>query len=64
VAGTTLTGTTVAEVMAELAALEDPKTREVNERRRRSRCEPQQAARAREAAEDAAGTRVPALGDG
>lgn len=27
-----LTGTTVAEVMAELAALEDPKAREVNER--------------------------------
>ncbi len=26
------TGTTVAEVMAELAALEDPRTREVNER--------------------------------
>jgi 3-methyladenine DNA glycosylase AlkD len=32
VAETTLTGTTVAEVMAELAALEDPKIREVNER--------------------------------
>ena len=31
-AETTLTGTTVAEVMAELATLEDPKTREVNER--------------------------------
>ncbi|AVT36488.1 DNA alkylation repair protein [Plantactinospora sp. BB1] len=31
-AGTTLTGTTVAEVMAELAALEDPKMREVNEK--------------------------------
>ncbi len=27
-----MTGTTVAEVMAELAALEDPKTREVNEK--------------------------------
>ncbi|WBB68356.1 DNA alkylation repair protein [Micromonospora sp. WMMD812] len=32
-AGTTLTETTVAEVMAELAQLEDPKAREVNERR-------------------------------
>ena len=31
-AGTTVTGTTVAEVMAELAALEDPKIRAVNER--------------------------------
>ncbi|MEV6168727.1 DNA alkylation repair protein [Streptomyces sp. NPDC051954] len=31
-AGTTPTGTTVAEVMAELAALEDPKARAVNER--------------------------------
>ena len=31
-AETTLTGTTVTEVMAELAALEDPKIREVNER--------------------------------
>ena len=30
-AETTLVETTVAEVMAELAALEDPKTREVNE---------------------------------
>jgi len=30
VAQTTVTGTTVAEVMAELATLEDPKTREVN----------------------------------
>jgi hypothetical protein len=29
---TTLAGTTVAEVMAELAELEDPKTREVNEK--------------------------------
>ncbi|MFG2101018.1 DNA alkylation repair protein [Micromonospora echinaurantiaca] len=32
VAGTTLDGTTVAEVLAELAALEDPKAREVNEK--------------------------------
>jgi len=32
VAGTTLTGTTVAEVMAELAELEDPKARAVNEK--------------------------------
>lgn len=32
VTGTTGTGTTVAEVLAELAALEDPKTRAVNER--------------------------------
>jgi 3-methyladenine DNA glycosylase AlkD len=32
VAGTTVTETTVAEVMAELATLEDPKAREVNER--------------------------------
>jgi 3-methyladenine DNA glycosylase AlkD len=32
VAETTLAGTTVAEVMAELAALEDPRAREVNER--------------------------------
>ncbi|MCX6500492.1 MAG: DNA alkylation repair protein [Arthrobacter sp.] len=32
VTGTTVTGTTVAEVLAELAALEDPKTRAVNER--------------------------------
>jgi 3-methyladenine DNA glycosylase AlkD len=32
VAETTLTGTTVAEVMAELAELEEPKTREVNEK--------------------------------
>lgn len=31
-AETALTGTTVAEVMAELAALEDPRMREVNER--------------------------------
>ncbi|MCI3243458.1 DNA alkylation repair protein [Streptomyces spinosisporus] len=31
-AGTALTGTTVAEVMAELATLEDPKIRAVNER--------------------------------
>jgi 3-methyladenine DNA glycosylase AlkD len=31
-AGATVTGTTVAEVMAELAELEDPKTREVNEK--------------------------------
>lgn len=31
-AGTTRTGTTVAEVMAELAELEDPKARAVNER--------------------------------
>ena len=31
-AGTTLTGTMVAEVMAELAGLEDPKAREVNEK--------------------------------
>ncbi|MFI1355246.1 DNA alkylation repair protein [Streptomyces sp. NPDC020898] len=31
-AGTTPTGTTVAEVMAELAGLEDPKARAVNER--------------------------------
>ena len=31
-ARTTVTGTTVAEVMAELAALEDPRAREVNER--------------------------------
>ncbi|WP_246080178.1 DNA alkylation repair protein [Modestobacter altitudinis] len=30
--GTTVAGTTVAEVMAELAALEDPRAREVNER--------------------------------
>jgi 3-methyladenine DNA glycosylase AlkD len=30
VAQTTMTGTTVTEVMAELAALEDPKTRKVN----------------------------------
>jgi 3-methyladenine DNA glycosylase AlkD len=30
---TTVTGTTVAEVMAELAALEDPRAREVNEKR-------------------------------
>ncbi|WP_040339821.1 DNA alkylation repair protein [Candidatus Blastococcus massiliensis] len=30
--GTTLTGTTVTEVMAELAALEDPRMRAVNER--------------------------------
>jgi 3-methyladenine DNA glycosylase AlkD len=32
VAETTVAGTTVAEVMAELAALEDPKARQVNER--------------------------------
>jgi 3-methyladenine DNA glycosylase AlkD len=32
VAETTLTGTTVAEVLAELAALEDPKARAVNEK--------------------------------
>jgi 3-methyladenine DNA glycosylase AlkD len=32
VAETTLTGTTVAEVMAELAGLEDPRAREVNEK--------------------------------
>ena len=32
VTGTTVTGTTVAEVLAELAALEDPKTLAVNER--------------------------------
>jgi 3-methyladenine DNA glycosylase AlkD len=32
VAETAVTGTTVAEVMAELAALEDPKAREVNEK--------------------------------
>jgi 3-methyladenine DNA glycosylase AlkD len=32
VAGTALTGTTVAELMAELAELEDPRAREVNER--------------------------------
>jgi 3-methyladenine DNA glycosylase AlkD len=32
VAGTTVTETTVAEVLAELAALEDPRAREVNER--------------------------------
>jgi 3-methyladenine DNA glycosylase AlkD len=32
VTGTTVAGTTVAEVMAELAALEDPKMRAVNER--------------------------------
>lgn len=31
-AGTALTGTTVAELMAELAKLEDPRAREVNER--------------------------------
>jgi 3-methyladenine DNA glycosylase AlkD len=31
-AGTTVAGTTVAEVMAELATLEDPRAREVNER--------------------------------
>lgn len=31
-AETTLTGTTVAELMAELAALEDPRAREVNQR--------------------------------
>ena len=31
-AETTVTETTVAEVMAELAALEDPKIREVNEK--------------------------------
>src|SRR5690242_11502557 len=31
-AGTTLTGTTVAGVMAELAELEDPKARAVNEK--------------------------------
>ena len=31
-AQTTVTGTTVAEVMAELAALEDPRAREVNEK--------------------------------
>lgn len=31
-AGTTPTGTTVAEVMAELAELEDPKARAVNEK--------------------------------
>lgn len=31
-AGTTVVATTVAEVMAELAALEDPRAREVNER--------------------------------
>ena len=31
-AETTVTEVTVAEVMAELAALEDPKTREVNEK--------------------------------
>lgn len=31
-AGTALTGTTVAELMAELAELEDPRAREVNER--------------------------------
>jgi 3-methyladenine DNA glycosylase AlkD len=33
VAETTLTETMVAEVMAELAEIEDPKTREVNEKR-------------------------------
>jgi hypothetical protein len=32
VAGTTQAGTTVAEMMAELAELADPKIREVNER--------------------------------
>ena len=31
---TILTGTTAAEVMAELATLEDPKVREVNQRHR------------------------------
>ena len=31
--GTSVAGTTVAEVMAELAALEDPRAREVNEKR-------------------------------
>jgi len=33
VTGTSVAGTTVAEVMAELAALEDPRAREVNEKR-------------------------------
>ena len=56
--------TTVAEVMAELAALEDPKTREVNEKHGDDHGVNLSKLRAREAAEDAAGTRVPALGDG
>ena len=64
-AETTVAETTVAEVMAELAALEDPKAREVNEKHGDDHgVNLGQAARGREAAEDAAGSRAPALGDG
>ena len=51
-----MTETTVAEVMAELAALEDPRMREVNERHGDDHgVNLGRAARGREAAEDAAG---------
>lgn len=59
----------VVEVMAELAELEDSKTRAVNEKHgdnhgvNLSKVNLSKL-RAREAAEDAAGTRVPALGAG
>ncbi|WP_261987350.1 hypothetical protein [Actinomadura sp. HBU206391] len=56
--------TMVAEVLAELAGLEDPKTRGVNEKHGDDHGVNLSRLRAgREAAEDAAGTRVPALGD-
>lgn len=55
---------TVAEVMAELAALEDPRARAVNEKYDDDHGEPRQAAGRRETAQDAAGARGPALGDG
>ena len=64
VAQTAETQATVAEVMAELAALEDPKVRAVNERHGDDHgVNLTQAARAREAAEDPAGARPRALGD-
>ncbi len=55
---------TVAEVMAELAALEDPKTREVNEKHGDDHGVNLGKLRARQAAEDPAGARAPALGSG
>jgi len=66
VAQTTLAGTTVAEVMAELAAIEDPKSREVNARHGDDHgVNLSKPARVRQAAKDPAGscTRTVPTGD-
>jgi hypothetical protein len=64
VAETTVAEVTVAEVMAELAALEDPKIHEVNEKHGDHHGVNLGKLRARQAPEDPAGPRTPALGNG